>query len=167
MIKDNSAYLIKEIKKATDEKIASLKQKYKHDLVQLKKELKHKHKEELDKLDASLSKQRKDFVKQQENMILLQKDHQRLAAEAEVVAEVQELVAKEMKKSPMITAILKSLEAKKDIGVPKGAKKQGATVRKDNKVTAVQASGTPVEFDIDEFLEEQKGIIYEQVRQQL
>lgn len=164
MIKDNSAYLIKEIKQATAKKIDELQKQHKKNLAELKKRLDKK--DELALLEATLAKQREAYVVQQENMIALKKDHMQLLAVGELVQQVTNKVRAEMQKPALVKAILASFGKVKSFEVPKGIKMEHA-VRSDNKIVATLSSGSVVEFDIDEFLDEHKGIIYKQVRDAL
>jgi hypothetical protein len=167
MIRDNSAYLISEIKKATEEKIATLKAEHKQHLARLNKEYKESKAVELRQLELSLEKQRKDYVLQQENMMRLRQEHEKLAAQSSVVKDIQEEVKNEMLKASMLKAIIASLGDVTELEVPAATKMAGAKTRQDNKIVGTLASGAQREFDIDEFLQEQKGIIYAKVRELL
>lgn len=164
MIKDNSAYLIKQIVQATQKKIDELKAEHKKDLASLRK--KHDRSAELKQLKLSLEKQRQDFVRQQENMLDLQQDHAHLKAVAALVHQVTEELRKELFKPSMIKLIIASLGKVESVEVPKSVKMEGA-VRDDAKIVGITKSGTEIEFDIDEFLEEQKGLIYSRIREEV
>ena len=167
MIKDNSAYLIGQIKKDTDKMVQEIQDQYKKDLQALKKE--YSSSKELVLLEQSLKKQRDAFVVQQENMFRLRKDQERLKAISVLVDEVLIDVKKKLLSASFIKLVIEQLGGKdcKNIQVPKGVTLQGSTKRDDNKVVADLPSGVQVEFDIDDFLNEQKSILFEVVSGQL
>lgn len=165
MIRDNRSYLIKEIKQETEKQIDALKAEHKASLAKLRKEYKADYEPQLASLESSLEKQRTDFIRQQENMIKLKKDHVTLQAEMKLVRQITDEVKKKLLTKPMMQAIVDSLGNVDNIEVPEGSDFKGK-VRADNKVVAL-LSGHIIEFDIDEFLENQKGLIYSVVRENL